>query len=260
MVCKNCENTLRTDFSYCPDCGAKVIRNRITFKNLWFDIIERYFNLDNTFLKTFLHLLTKPEQVVESYLSGTRRKYLNPISHLAISLTLSGFSLFLMKKLAWDKIDFTGFGGNMSSEGMQKIMNFTLDYSAVVNLMYIPIVAFAGFAMFNKKGYFLSEHLVTAMYSLANFSILSFFFSVFWLLLSPENYFKTSFFVIGLMLLYTMYVHYRTSINYWVYGILRGLGYALVFGVGFFGVGIVLNILMLLLGVIELKDMLPPPK
>ena len=260
MNCKNCGATLRTDFSYCPVCGAKVIRNRITFKNLWFDIIERYFNLDNTFLKTFLHLLTKPEQVVESYLAGTRRKYLNPISHLAISLTLSGFSLFLMKKLAWDKIDFTGFGGNMSSEVVQKVMNFTLDYSAVVNLMYVPIVAFSGFVMFNKKGYFLSEHLVTAMYSLANFSILSFIFSVFWLILSPENYFKTSFFVIGIMFFYTMYVHYRTSMYNWMNSILRGFGYALVFGVGFMGVSIALNIIMLLLGVIELKELLPPSK
>ena len=96
MQCKNCGNQLRTDYSYCPNCGAKVIRNRITVKNLWFDIVDRYFNLDNTFLKTFLHLFTKPQIVIEGYINGIRRKYLNPISYLGISLTLSGFLVCLL--------------------------------------------------------------------------------------------------------------------------------------------------------------------
>ncbi len=45
MICKNCENSLQTDYSFCPDCGAKVIRNRLTIKNLLSDFIERYFNV-----------------------------------------------------------------------------------------------------------------------------------------------------------------------------------------------------------------------
>ncbi|MCF7568510.1 hypothetical protein L3X37_09050 [Sabulilitoribacter arenilitoris] len=49
MNCRNCNNTLRTDFSFCPDCGSKIIRNRLTPKSLTYDFLERYFNLDNTF-------------------------------------------------------------------------------------------------------------------------------------------------------------------------------------------------------------------
>ena len=72
MFCKNCERQLRTDFRFCPDCGAKIIRNRITLKNLWGDVVERVFNIDNTFLKTFGHLFSKPEVVIEGYIEGTR--------------------------------------------------------------------------------------------------------------------------------------------------------------------------------------------
>ena len=63
MNCKNCNSTLRTDYSFCPDCGAKVVRQRITNKSLIYDFLERYFNLDNTFLKTIWHMLIKPEEV-----------------------------------------------------------------------------------------------------------------------------------------------------------------------------------------------------
>ena len=105
MTCKNCDARLRTDFLYCPACGAKVIRNRITVKNLWVDFLERYFNLDNTFIRTFVHLFTKPEVVIEGYLQGIRRKYLNPISYIGIALTLSGIIVFLMAR----SIDFMQF-------------------------------------------------------------------------------------------------------------------------------------------------------
>ncbi len=94
MTCKNCDARLRTDYLYCPACGAKVIRNRITIKNLWTDFLERYFNLDNTFIRTLVHLTTKPEVVIEGYLQGIRRKYLNPISYMGIAITLSGLIVF----------------------------------------------------------------------------------------------------------------------------------------------------------------------
>ncbi|WP_297793856.1 DUF3667 domain-containing protein [uncultured Eudoraea sp.] len=81
MECKNCGTTLNEDVNYCSNCGARIIRKRLTFKNLSHDLIERYFDLDNTFLRTFIHMFTKPEQVIEGYISGIRRKYLNPISY-----------------------------------------------------------------------------------------------------------------------------------------------------------------------------------
>ncbi|MDO6470350.1 DUF3667 domain-containing protein [Maribacter sp. 1_MG-2023] len=95
MECKNCHTNLRTDFSYCPDCGAKVIRNRLTVKNLWYDATERFFNIDNTFLITFKHLFTKPDEVIGGYINGVRKKYLNPTSYFTIAITLGGGYLLM---------------------------------------------------------------------------------------------------------------------------------------------------------------------
>ncbi|WP_281542620.1 DUF3667 domain-containing protein [Maribacter aestuarii] len=106
MECKNCSNQLRTDYSFCPDCGAKVIRNRLTVKNLWYDATERFFNVDNTFLITFKHLFTKPDEVIAGYINGVRKKYLNPISYFTIAITMGGLFVYLMSEFFPDALSY----------------------------------------------------------------------------------------------------------------------------------------------------------
>ncbi len=96
MNCKTCNSSLRSDFRYCPHCGAKVIKNRLTLQNVWQDLSFQVFNLDNTFLKTFRHMFSKPETVIESFVSGARKKYMNPISFFAIAITLSGLMFYVL--------------------------------------------------------------------------------------------------------------------------------------------------------------------
>lgn len=259
MQCKNCDNNLRTDFSYCPDCGAKVVRKRITFKNLFYDVIERYLNVDNTFLKTVFHMLTKPQKVTDGYISGIRRKYLNPISYIAIALFVSGISVFIMRKYAWDKIDFSVLPGQANGEGMQKILDVTMDYNNLIYLLYVPVIAIGGVVFFNKKNYNLSEHIIIALYTLATFSLISSIIAITWLTIQPETYFKSSFYVIGAMLLYSLYVYIKISSFSKTTNFFRGLGYFILFFFGFIGVGLVLNVVMILFGVIDFQDLMPKP-
>ncbi len=63
MTCKNCHTELEEYDDYFKNCGGKVIRNRLTFKNLFEHISETFFNYDNTLLKTFITLFRKPEAV-----------------------------------------------------------------------------------------------------------------------------------------------------------------------------------------------------
>ncbi|TMM57937.1 DUF3667 domain-containing protein [Maribacter algarum] len=253
MECKNCEKSLRTDYSFCSNCGAKVIRNRLTFKNLWYDVTERYFNLDNTFLKTFLHLFTKPEIVIDGYIKGIRKKYLNPVSYLGIALTLSGLLLFVLRKFALEKIDLDTFGQSMKTETTRKILNASLDISSFTFLLYIPLIAIAGWLIFNKKSHNLSEYSVTGIYSLAHYSIMTFPFSLALCLLAPENYLSLSFIFIAIMAAYITYVVNR------IHGKNIGLSLAfiLAFGVGFMMVSIFLNIMFLLTGIISIQDLVP---
>ena len=253
MECKNCDTPQRTDFNYCPNCGAKVIRNRLTIKNLWYDVTERYFNMDNTFIKTFIHLFKKPEEVIGSYISGVRRKYLNPISYIGIALTLSGLSLFLLRKFAFDKIDFGGLSSSMNPEVAKKIMTVSLDFSSFVFLLYIPILAIAGWLVFNKRKYNFTEFIIVAIYALAHFSIISFFISIFLIAVVPADYLSFSYYIILFMALYSTYVLNR--ISGWNIG--RSILYLLLFGFGFLGIGILINIILLLTGVTSLQDFAP---
>lgn len=253
MTCKNCGRALRTDFNYCPDCGAKVIRNRLTFKNLWYDVTERYFNLDNTFLKTFIHLFTKPQEVIGSYVSGTRRKYLNPISYLGIALTVSGLLLFLMRKVFWENIFKGDIGFTLDREAAEKIMTVSLDFSSFVFLLYIPILAVAGWLVFNKKNYNFTEYLITGIYSLAHYSIASFPLSLLVIIFFPPAYLSSSFAFILLMALFATYVvnkiHGRS--------IGRSLVFLLLFAFGFLAISILMNFVFLATGLLNLEDIVP---
>lgn len=259
MDCKNCELPLRTDYSFCANCGAKIIRNRLTLKNLWYDVTERYFNLDNTFLKTFWHLFTKPEVVIGGYIDGIRKKYLNPVSFMAIALTLSGITLFLMRKVYKNGFDFSSFmgGENLNNEMGQKIMSLTFDYSSFLFLLYIPVFAFAGWVSFNKREYNLSEHFVTAMYSLAQYSIFSFPISVILLLSIPEKYFSASWPMLLFMLTYGLYVVNRIHSFKFSNRILRSILYMVIWGIGYIGVIIFFYIILFATGEISFQDFIP---
>ena len=259
MECKNCDKSLRTDHSFCPNCGAKIIRNRLTFKNLWYDITERYFNFDNTFLKTFWHLFTKPQVVIGGYIEGIRKKYLNPISYLAIALTLSGITLFVMRKKFKNGLDFSKFSGgqNLNSEVGEKIMSSAMDFSSFIFLLYIPVFALAGWVAFNKRNYNLSEHAVTAMYSLAQFSIVSFPISILVLLISPESYLSLTWPQMFFMVFFAIYVVNRMNHFKPIQRITRSLLYTFIWGAGYLCFMVLFWITLLVLGEISFSDFAP---
>lgn len=259
MNCKNCNFSLRTDYSFCPDCGAKVIHERITFKGLVHDFVERYFNVDNTFLRTITHMLIKPEVVILGYLNGIRRKYLNPASLLAIALTLSGLTLFVMKSYAWEMIDFEIINGNGSAEANRKMSAANMEYSTFIFLGYIPILALAGLIALNAKRLSFVENILAAIYILANWSIFMFPITLVALLAIPEYYLLASTIGVLFMATYSVYVYWRLNTETRIgTRMVQAMAFLMLFVMGFFGLAIFTFIINLLLGVIEFKDFLPP--
>lgn len=254
MNCKNCENTLRTDYSFCPDCGAKVIRNRITIKNLWYDVIERYFNIDNTLLRTILHLFTKPEAVIDGYIKGTRKKYLNPISYFGIALTISGILVFIMQRFYGDALDFSG---QTTGSFAKKWGEIVFDYNAFFFLLYFPVLAIPAYLLLNKIKYNLAEYVLVFVYTMSHFSIVTFFISLSILVSNSSNYMTYSQWTLLLMLVYNMYVAQRLN-RYKAPEILwRGAVFSILVTVFFFMVIMALMIVLLVIGVFELKDFAP---
>lgn len=176
MECKNCKHTLNENDEYCPKCGGKVIRNRLTLKNLLSHFTETFLNYDNKLLQTFVKLFTKPEDVINGYITGTRKKYADVISYFAIALTLSGLQMFILKKYFPEILDISNMATKGSEEFQRQNMQFVQEYQQIIMMLYVPIYALMSkIVFFNIKKYNYTEHLVIFMYILAQTTIISSF-------------------------------------------------------------------------------------
>jgi len=260
MNCKNCNTSLSKLINYCPLCGAKIIKKRLTLKNLFVDISEQFLNIDNKFLKTFLHLLTKPDIVIDGFINGTRKKYINVIQYLAISLTLLGIQLFILNKFFPDFfnsvfIDSQNYFAMYPEESRPEIEKFMTSYYSFINeyqsLIYvigIPMTALVTRLTFLKeKLYNFTEHIVVNTYITAQYVTLSFFTYLFFAVLNLN----ISVLVALSTLLYMFYygfVFYKTHKLSLVTIILRFmLSLAIIFTIFLliFIVGIIVGILYL---------------
>ncbi|WP_452223798.1 DUF3667 domain-containing protein [Lacinutrix chionoecetis] len=174
MVCKNCSNIISDRVNYCNNCGAKVIRNRLTMRNLSQDFAYKYFNYDNKFLKTIKTLITSPEVVIESYINGTRKMYVDAISFFAIALTAAGLQLFIIQNFFPNAFDVVTLAGQSGMEDFQKAnMESLQKYQSLYMMAYIPMYALiTKVVFFNKKRFNFTEILVIYLYLQAQITIL----------------------------------------------------------------------------------------
>ncbi|MGJ8551077.1 DUF3667 domain-containing protein [Winogradskyella wichelsiae] len=174
MNCKNCPTELQEQDDYCKSCGGKVIRNRLTFRNLFEHISETFFNYDNKLLQTFIQLFKQPEDVIDGYITGTRKKYANVISYFALAITISGFYLIIVNKYFPKTFDFSQMTISGQEDFQKKNSTFVQEYQSILMMLYVPLYAFmARITFFNIKKYNYTELLVVFMYIQAQISIAS---------------------------------------------------------------------------------------
>ncbi|MCF7561442.1 DUF3667 domain-containing protein [Sabulilitoribacter multivorans] len=186
MTCKNCDTKLLDTQKYCFECGAKVIKNRLTLKSIFQDINSQFFNYDNKLFQTFKLLFTKPEEVIISFINGTRKKYINVIQYFAISLTLVGFQIFLMNTFFKDayNIDMP-FGNTLENFPNQdknpfSPQNFSYEevnnYQSLIYILSVPFSAIATwltyFIIGNRRFNF-TEHIIINLYYSAQIVIVT---------------------------------------------------------------------------------------
>nr|WP_321236965.1 DUF3667 domain-containing protein [uncultured Psychroserpens sp.] len=174
MNCKNCHTELSTGSDFCNRCGGKVIRNRLTFKNLFEHFSDTFFNYDNKLLRTLIDLFRKPEIVIEGYINGIRKRYVNPISYFGLAITLTGLYLLILNKFYPEALDFSNFAFEGQEEFQKKNVSFVQEYMSLFMMLYIPIYAliaritFVGLKKFNY-----TELLVVFLYWQSQTSIIS---------------------------------------------------------------------------------------
>jgi len=231
--CKNCGYLLDAEAHFCENCGARVIKNRITTKFLFSELLTSL-GWDSLYFRTLKKMFFKPQDVLVEYIGGTRRKYINPFSHLLIGVALLLTVMNIFKK-DFDNImytinknqveiaekDLSKLEGTISEKEMKDLkrkqesarvgLQFGgsfLKYFNVVALLFIPIFAFISKLTY-RKPYNYGEHIVINSYLYGT----SMYFSTILLLMAvfihPKIYFASSFvfMLYYLLVLSKMYKH-----------------------------------------------------
>lgn len=202
MECKNCEKVLSENVNFCDNCGAQVVKERIEFKKLFRDIWDSAFGLDNKYFVTLKLLIFRPQIVLSSYLSGTRKKYVRPFAFFAVAATIS---LLTFNQFSDDYLKIAGFFGentnqiidekisqeleaNLQLDSLQQsqihqeklvtkaqnsayqqkemqinVQRFILKYFNIISFLFLPFYTLLAFFVY-RKPYNFGEHLIINAY------------------------------------------------------------------------------------------------
>ncbi len=172
MNCKNCDQVLIESANYCNHCGAQVVLNRITFKEMTSQTVGKFFGWDNAFFRTVKALIINPRIIFEEYLNGTRKKYFQPIAFLTFcsSISLIFFNIFTEQFFEQSNLAFTsgsltdaGSENNLTNEGYVEFQEFFLKYFILFSFLFLPFYSYISRFIYGKKHNF-GEHLVLNAY------------------------------------------------------------------------------------------------
>ena len=228
LACSNCTNLLLEESNFCNLCGEKTTYKRLTVKSFFTHFINQFLSIDNKLLKTFLDLFTQPELVVDSYIKGFRKTYVNVISYLGLSITLMGLQFFILKKFFPELLQYSS--GLKQPEGfdINSVMDFITEYQSVITLVSIPIYSLISRFVFKKHGkYNVAEHFVIITYTSAHWFIISFFI-VLITLPFELNFYSTSQLISIPSLFYMAHVYKKLYGFSWKSTILRTILYAML--------------------------------
>jgi len=178
MKCKNCYTNLAEEDQFCSKCGAKVIKERLNLKMVFQEFTATFISWDNTILKTFKHLITQPEKVINTYINGTRKRYLKPFTFLLIALSIYGIYLNVFGHLYLETFSkWSNFNNENIKldkdyiERMQKITSIIFKYFNLIQLILIPFYAFILKKVFKRNNFV--EHIIIISYVEAELFIIS---------------------------------------------------------------------------------------
>lgn len=215
MNCRNCNSTLSQEQRFCSNCGEMTKAKRLTVKSLVGLFFSNLLSYDNKFLKTFRNLTTKPDDVIDSYIYGFRRKYVNVISYLGLAITLIGIQFFVLRRffpelLIADSLTAPeSFKVNNEVFDMNVFLDSYYEYQGLLTVLLIPLYAIASRVLFfDSKKYNVAEHFVINIYTNAHFFIIWFILTMLTLPLNI-NYNLFSQFALIPMIVYMTYTFKR---------------------------------------------------
>ena len=217
MICKNCKKEIQETAKYCQNCGAEVVKERMTLKKIWNDLVSKFFGWDNKYFFTLIQLLRYPENIFKDYLSGVRKKYVAPFTFLAIGVTLATlvFNHFSEQYVAVSRTTITkqtDFFELETSLDSTKTKEFELDkrkriesgvkaqevilkYFNFYTFLLLPFYSLIAFWVFGKSHNY-AEHLIINSYLQGVIFILSTLLFLLSIWIDPFFYLSTLVFTV----------------------------------------------------------------
>lgn len=249
MDCKNCKSEITEKDNFCNNCGAKVIKERITVKSLFSHFLNAL-GWDSNFFVTLRFLISKPQTILQEYINGTRKKYTNPFAFYAIILAISVLVFNQFSEQFIEMMTVADILQTEQSESMLKPDNnefpevfsakvqirenaeFQLKYFNLISFLILPIWTLIAFFVF-RKPYNYGEHLIINTYlsGIVTFlNALSFIFGLF----IGVNTLLYSIFISFLYYSYANKKLYKLSFGQLLFKILKFIGISLLIMIIFF--------------------------
>lgn len=184
MNCKNCNEVLENNAHFCDNCGAKVIKNRITFRFLLVELFASM-GFESLYFITLKKMFTAPQDVIKEYLGGIRKRYVNPFAFIAVGAALS---LLIFNYFSDDYMKM------QSQSTLNKSQIEELKKTANIDLSKAKDLSDKEFKKLKRSKTTAQRQLkfieTWAAYVLKYFNIVAFLFLPFYALISKLTYFK----------------------------------------------------------------------
>lgn len=174
--CQHCNHIFTENF--CSKCGQKQYK-RIDKKYISEELQYTLIHTNKGFLFSVKNILKNPGKTAREYISGDRVTHYKPIS---LAFVLSGISAFISFKIL-DLASIMKKQAAMQTENvaaqtefMDKFTAFYQSNSAIIMLMFVPILALFSMVAFRKYSENYYEHTVMNAYGLSFYTIFTIIF------------------------------------------------------------------------------------
>lgn len=131
------------------------------------------------------------------------------------------------------------------------------DYSSLFFISYIPVFLIVGLITLNKRKHILAEYTISVIYSLAQWSILSFFTSMLVISSFPQYYSDYSLLLTLFLILYFIYVQQKLN-KYSAWQIIyKSVLFIGILSIIFIGTGTFIMIVAMVTGHFNPADFVP---
>lgn len=174
--CLNCSQPLDQQAAYCPACGQKTAIHRISFHELWHDVVHYFTHADKGIFHLFFQLAKQPGVAAREYIQGKRSKYFKPLNFWLIVAGLLVFVTGIFYKPNDKRSQAMEQAAQRIQDPVKKqqllamatrtrtVSKITGKYSNVINMIATPLLTVFFWLIYSKGKYNYTEHLVANMY------------------------------------------------------------------------------------------------